>query len=972
MTRVYALALLLGVVAPLAAAQTSPYVLTETTGAATAERGPGPAGLPRIEPAEQIPTVSGTFPSGFDLVRFYPDGPPLPAGDVNGDGADDLVYTASDVADARTADLADRTGQTLVYFGPAETTVPDQVLFRALVPAGDLDGDGFADAYASVEGGTLIYRGSAAGYVEGDRLLDGGQPVVIEGLGRPGRASAVGDVDGDGRPDIVVTTDAGAARTRTAFEAVVVFGGGPVVDLRVEEVLLRGESPPLVLLVDTNGDGRDEIAFAEEQLPSFPTGAMLLIRIAEWDPSATAFDVSSLGPVESTFLVNDAFGLVDFDADGDLDLWVVPFLETRPVVFRNDAGSLDPDPFDLDAYPAFADLDDDGAPDFVRSLDASPPRLSVCYGPSAFDEPARSVFASTCMNGTAAGVPESVRFDPVVPGVGRAFGDLDGDGQTDLLLTPGVIPETGVQTQFGRVRVSSPGRAPAAVATLYDGAAFPASSVRRVAGLGDVSGDGIDDLAIVHAETRYGADARIEVFFGGSDLSNGPDLILRSTPISRTAGAPAAANVVGVDFDGDGVRDIAAVYPAIEDAGGDGVSSGGALIWMGGADADDVAEWVLDCAVRCRFNVSPVGLLGVGAGDLDGDGIGDAVVGGQTAFVLLGGPRPAQPESRFPDERVVRRFRDGMEILVPSSYRVDGLGDVDVDGFDDVLLCVVSSVGCEIARGGPDGLAPQALPLEVPGGLVGISATGGDFDGDGDADAALSTYVSPSAGNSLDVLYGGPGVDGRPDASTDVLTSLYGPSPFVGEVTALPDLDRDGADDLLLAANYSPVNTGAYLLSGRTFDLLASLVPPNPTVGLGADNNDVQKSTHSAVGDFDGDGVTDVVLLQSDDTNDAPEASRAYRYRLDSAVLVATDAAPGALAVSVGPNPTRSTVRLRVEGARPDRVEVGLFDVLGRRVATSEGRTDVDLNVSGLAPGLYVLRVRTDQGAVTRTVVVSR
>lgn len=77
---------------------------------------------------------------------------------------------------------------------------------------------------------------------------------------------------------------------------------------------------------------------------------------------------------------------------------------------------------------------------------------------------------------------------------------------------------------------------------------------------------------------------------------------------------------------------------------------------------------------------------------------------------------------------------------------------------------------------------------------------------------------------------------------------------------------------------------------------------------------------------------------------------------------------PDALALSVFPNPFREQLSVVVDVARPGRVEVELLDVLGRTVRRldagwlSPGGQTLRLSGVGLAPGLYVVRVRTESG----------
>ncbi|WP_420454432.1 T9SS type A sorting domain-containing protein [Rubrivirga sp.] len=91
---------------------------------------------------------------------------------------------------------------------------------------------------------------------------------------------------------------------------------------------------------------------------------------------------------------------------------------------------------------------------------------------------------------------------------------------------------------------------------------------------------------------------------------------------------------------------------------------------------------------------------------------------------------------------------------------------------------------------------------------------------------------------------------------------------------------------------------------------------------------------------------------------------------------VSTDRASEArgLRVSALPNPTAGPLALSVDVPAPATVTLEAFDALGRRVWQSEvalgaGRQQVEVDVARWAPGLYVVRARTERGSATATVV---
>jgi hypothetical protein len=151
------------------------------------------------------------------------------------------------------------------------------------------------------------------------------------------------------------------------------------------------------------------------------------------------------------------------------------------------------------------------------------------------------------------------------------------------------------------------------------------------------------------------------------------------------------------------------------------------------------------------------------------------------------------------------------------------------------------------------------------------------------------------------------------------------------------------------------------------------------------------KSAWTQVGFVEGAGTTSNAQTYRFTDSDLPYAADSVSYRLKQVDTDGSTALTDAVTVARGgperiqllgtaPNPARSraTVRFAVpDDAAASGVTMRLYDVMGRQVRTVEtsaeaGRHEQTLNVSGLASGVYVLRLRAGGQATTRKLTVVR
>lgn len=157
--------------------------------------------------------------------------------DLNGDGRPDLVVANY------------QSGTVSVLMNSGTGTFKNQVSYAAgsgpvAVAIGDLNGDGIPDlAVANVGGTVTILLGSGGGVFQAAQTISVGDPTASSPS-----SIAIGDVNGDGIPDLVMT-DGSAG---TLITVLGVAGGGFQAPITSESLFIE---PGSIALADLNGDG---------------------------------------------------------------------------------------------------------------------------------------------------------------------------------------------------------------------------------------------------------------------------------------------------------------------------------------------------------------------------------------------------------------------------------------------------------------------------------------------------------------------------------------------------------------------------------------------------------------------------------------------------------------------------------------------------------------------------------------------
>jgi hypothetical protein len=364
---------------------------------------------------------------------------------------------------------------------------------------------------------------------------------------------------------------------------------------------------------------------------------------------------------------------------------------------------------------------------------------------------------------------------------------------------------------------------------------------QHVVGLGDINGDGIDDMAI---------------------------------------GAPGVAGSAGAVYV---VYGRAADFPALVDLAALDGSNGFRIDGLAGGD-------------RLGSFVSRVG-------DLNGDGIRDLVVSAPesdprgldragTVYVLYVGSFGAAVDLAALDGSNGFRVEG-----VAQFHQLRGSSAVDIngDGHDDLPLCAHRANSCYVVFG-PTGSFGAAFDLATLDGSNGfrIPSTGpglnsfgwdlttGDFNGDGVDDLAMGSERSVFSGNAY-VLFGRATTPGNPTpfAATIDLSLLDGTDGFrftdEGQGNGLTgyslanagDLNGDGIDDLLAGAPRATADGltragRAYVLYGSAsgFPALISVADIDGSNGFLINGTMSEESLgwNVAAGDLNGDGRSDLAI----------------------------------------------------------------------------------------------------------------
>ncbi len=647
---------------------------------------------------------------------------------------------------------------------------------------------------------------------------------------------AIGDVDGDGKADLVIANTGGntlsVLRNTSNSGSISAGSFAAKVDFSVGTNTLYQ-----IALVDLDGDGKLDLAVTN--------GGSSSISILRNTSTVGSISSSSFAAKVDFTTGNFPIALAagDLDGDGKLDLVVCNHFSTLISVLRNKStvGSITSSSFEpkvdftVGNQPISAavnDLDGDNKPEIIVA-NSSSDNITVFRNISSIGSLTSQSFASG-ENFALGSSPYSI-----------AVGDLDGDTKPDLAVVNAGSNSISIlrnTSTLGSISSSS-------FAGKVD---FTTGNVPFAVAIGDLDGDSKPDLAVVNRDSNSLSLLRNASSSGSitsSSFEPKVDFTINSTPVSVAVG----------DLDGDGKADIALSYsnssivsvlrnivlpPTISSFAplsakpGDAVTITGTnfnttttnnVVFFGATKATVTAATATSLTVTVPIGATyaPITVLNTGLG---------LIAQSPSSFNSIYSPSKLTFANSDFEPKV--DFATGNR---PSALTT---GDFDGDGYPDIAVVNSSDNNVSIFRNTGNGTAIGfANKIDFATDNTPVSIQSGDFDGDGKLDLAIVN----SSSNSISILRNN-GSSGTISFETkqDYITQSNPGQIKIG------DLDGDGKLDLVI----NEFGNNSFSIFRNTSNVGVITFASSNTLSTGAGSN----PSALALGDVNGDGKLDIAI----------------------------------------------------------------------------------------------------------------
>jgi hypothetical protein len=478
-----------------------------------------------------------------------------------------------------------------------------------------------------------------------------------------------------------------------------------------------------------------------------------------------------------------------------------------------------------------------------------------------------------------------------------------------------------------------------------------------VKGVGDINGDGYDDVVVGAEGGNYA-----KLYLGGAVFDTIPDLIFNLPEGYK--GSNFGWAIASGDLNGDGYPDIAIGAPHYGDFG-----QGKVFIYYGGSGLDTIPDKTVSYYTGFRYTLG----YSMAIGDINGDGYDDLVISAPRddidwrgrIFVYFGGS--AFSVTNFIEIEGISGSRFGISVSIA--------GDINNDGCKDII------VGAPGTPYGPfpvygkaylifgdknknlDSIITFNCDISDTAEFFGVNVAGlGDINNDSYDDFGVMTWKSLNiySGKTLEVMK-------RITEQTQwpEFRSLMG---F--------DLNGDKYSDVMLG-----LGNDSLLYAGTLAIFLGSQVLDTIPDYINNGTKQLQYFGYSIdyAGDVNKDGYKDIIVGDRTEENNIFRNGRVHLLSLNSKIVNVEKndkSVKDFIIFQNYPNPFNPTTTISYQLKKLSDIIIRLYDILGNEIACLKneeeniGEYKIDFNAQkyGLCSGIYFLRfdLRFDKYSLTK------
>ncbi|MBP9211284.1 MAG: FG-GAP repeat protein [Bacteroidetes bacterium] len=825
---------------------------------------------------EKANVISGKFFNGQGNFDSFGNSVSS-AGDVNGDGFDDIIVGAYGYTSPNF-----NKGRAYIYFGgpdmdnKADVTLDGEAALHyfgfSVSAAGDVNGDGYADVIVGAYGHSVyaglanIFYGGATMDNIADKTLLGEAANNYFGQS----VSTAGDVNGDGFSDVIVGAYGNTSSTGRAY----IYYGGSNMNTAAD-VTMSGQAAfdqfgvSVSTAGDVNGDGYSDVivgAFGNSSNAGrtyIYYGGAVMNNVADVTMSGEGANqyfgvsTSTAGDVNGDGYADVIIGAYSYGSSVGRAYLYFGGATMDNIVDVTMTGEASGVWFGVSVSTA-GDLNGDGYSDVVVGA----------FGYANNSGRAYVYFGGLRMNNTA----DKTLTGETVSNFGYSVasaGDVNGDGYSELL-----VGGKGFNSGTGRVYLYQNSMTGIDVADeRFTGEASGNTFGSSVASAGDVNGDDYSDI-IVGAYTYSDTVGRAYIYYGGPTMDNIADVTLNGNAAYTWFGY--SVSTAG-DVNRDGYADVIVGMYNLHS------NPGRAYIYFGGAAMNNTA----DVTLTGEGALDNFGLSVSTAGDMNGDGYSDVIVGAEgfyfgygKAYVYYGGANMNNTADVTMGGSMEKEYF-GTPVSAAGDVNGDGFGDVIIGGagyFHKTGQAYIFYGGANLGVGSFNNNINADIKFTGKDSLTyfgGSASTAGDVNGDGYSDVIVADYKDN--GRAI-IYYGAPAMNN----TADVILAVEGSLMY--SVSAAGDVNNDGYADVIAGttSDVSGIKGRASIFFGGT-----NMNNTADVVMTGESISDSYGMSVATAGDVNGDGNADVIVgAPSYSTPNSGYIGRAYLYRSTAPSIV--------------------------------------------------------------------------------------